>query len=254
MRKIGAIAVNTFREAIRDKILYILVFFALLMIGGSILLSTLTLGEQTKIILDIGLASISLFGLFIAVFIGVGLVYKEIERRTIYTIVSKPIHRWQFLIGKYLGLVMTLFVEVAIMAAGFFLIAAIYGKADPELLKAVLLIFYELTLITAVAIMFSSFSTPVLSSLFTMGVFVIGHLSTDLKAFGAKSDSVIVQKVTAGLYYALPNLSNLNIKAQVVQNVPVPGEYIAFVTAYTALYVIALLLISAMVFQYRDFK
>lgn len=254
MRKIAAIAVNTFREAIRDKILYILVFFALIMIGGSILLSTLTLGEQTKIILDIGLASISLFGLFIAVFIGVGLVYKEIDRRTIYTIISKPINRWQFLLGKYLGLVMTLFVEVAVMTAGFMIVVSFYGKADPVLLKAVLLIFYELALITAVAIMFSSFSTPVLSSLFTMGIFVVGHLSADLKVFGAKSESALVQTFTSFLYYAMPNLSNFNIKAQVVQGVPVTGEYIGLVTAYAALYITIILILAAVIFQKRDFR
>ena len=187
-------------------------------------------------------------------FIGVGLVYKEIDRRTIYTIISKPIHRWQFLLGKYLGLVMTLFVEVAIMTVGFMVVVSFYGKADPVLLKAVLLIFYELAIITAVAIMFSSFSTPVLSSLFTMGIFVVGHLSADLKVFGAKSDSMLVRKVTSFLYYALPNMSNLNIKAQVVQGVPVTAEYIGMVTAYAALYIIIILALAAIIFQRRDFR
>ncbi|MDH4099029.1 MAG: ABC transporter permease, partial [Nitrospirota bacterium] len=238
----------------RDKVLYTLLFFALIMIGGTSILSLLTLGERQKIIIDLGLASISIFGLFIAVFIGIGLVYKEIDRRTIYTIISKPIHRYQFLLGKYLGLVLTLFVEVVIMTIVFMAVTALYESPDPALLKAVLLTFQELMLITAIAILFSSFSTPVLSSLFTVAVFIIGHMSQDLKIFGAKTGSLVIQKVTNFLYYMLPNLSNFNIKGQVVYGVPVEWSYIGIVTAYTALYIAIVLSISAMIFQYRDFK
>ncbi|MBI4640616.1 MAG: ABC transporter permease, partial [Candidatus Tectomicrobia bacterium] len=142
--KIRAIAVNTFREAIRDRVLYSLLFFALFMIGSSALLGTLTIGEQVKVIKDLGLASISVFGLFIAIFVGIGLVYKEIERRTIYTIIAKPIRRYEFLIGKYLGLVLTLLVEVAVMAVGFSLLITLYeGFFDTALLKAILLTIFE---------------------------------------------------------------------------------------------------------------
>src|SRR5213596_1510604 len=118
MSRIIVIALNTFKENLRDKILYNLVFFGLLLIGSSILLSTLTMGEHAKIIQDIGLASINVFGVLIAIFVGIGLVSKEIDKRTIYSIIAKPISRSQFLLGKYCGLVLTLVVNVVIMTAG----------------------------------------------------------------------------------------------------------------------------------------
>src|SRR5207253_11226608 len=156
MNRITVIALNTFRETLRDKILYNLVFFGLLLIGSSILLSTLTIGEQVKIIEDIGLASINLFGVIIAIFVGIGLVSKEIEKRTIYSIIAKPVPRYLFLLGKYSGLALTLFVNVSIMAAGFFLALLASGvTVQLALLKAIGLIFMELLVITAVAVLFS---------------------------------------------------------------------------------------------------
>ena len=138
MVKILTIAVNTFREAVRDKILYSLLIFALLMIGSSVFISTLSIGDQVKIIKDMGLSMISLFGTLIAIFVGVGLVYKEIEKRTIYTIIAEPIGRHKFLMGKYCGLILTLLVEIAIMASGFFLLLFFYpGSFDPALFIAI---------------------------------------------------------------------------------------------------------------------
>lgn len=253
--KIAAIAINTFREAIKDRILYSLLFFALLMIAGSVLLSTLTLGEQAKIIKDVGLAAISIFGLLIAIFVGIQLVYKEIDKKTIYTIIAKPITRYQFLLGKYFGLILTLVVEVAVMTVGYMLIIWIYaGYFDFVLLKAILLIFFQLMVITAVAIMFSTFSTPALSGLFTLGVYVIGHLSGDLKVFGGGSEIAVVRHVSNFLYYLLPNLSNFNIKGEVVYNIPVSWKFILFSITYGILYIFILLLISTVIFNRRDFK
>src|SRR5947199_10464011 len=158
MKATLAIAVNVFRESVRDKILYNLVLFAILMIGASYVIGQLTAGQDVKIIKDLGLAATTLFGLFIAVFIGIGLVSKEVERRSIYSLLSKPIHRYQFVLGKYAGLVLTLVVNVAVMAGALYavLVYTAWGvpalvqtgwdapALDPALLKAIALIFLEL--------------------------------------------------------------------------------------------------------------
>src|SRR5512144_1638596 len=182
-----AIAGNTFRENIRDKILYNLILFALLMIVSSFILGKLTLGFEDKVIIDLGLSSISVFGTLIAIFIGIQLVYKEIERRTVYSLLAKPVARWEFLLGKYLGLLFTLMVNVAIMTVGLWLTLAYHGSAPwhayYRLLPAVYLIFLSLALTTAVALLFSSFSTPALSALFTLFLWIIGHFNADLLEF-----------------------------------------------------------------------
>src|SRR6476469_8304155 len=191
--RIAAIARNAFREAVRDRVLYNLVLFVLILTGASIFIGELSGGQERKVIVDLGLSAMLLFGVFIAIFVGVGLVYKEIERRTLYAILSKPIGRGQFLLGKYLGLNLTLLVNVVVMGIGVML-ALLYTRRawDPLAFKiwpAILLIYFELLIITAVAILFSSFSSPALSALLTFFVFLIGHFSGDLKNLASTSSS-----------------------------------------------------------------
>jgi ABC-type transport system involved in multi-copper enzyme maturation permease subunit len=268
MRATAAIAVNVFRESVRDKVLYNLVLFALVLIGVSYLLGQLTAGQDVKIIKDLGLSATSLFGLFIAVFIGIGLVSKEVERRSIYSLLSKPIHRYQLVLGKYIGLTLTLAVNVAIMALALYavLVYVSWGVSadvqrawdapalDPALLKAVALILVELMLLTAIALCFSTFSTPMLSAAFTFGLFIAGHFSADLRNFDQVVDSPAAARVARALYWILPNLSQFDVKAQVVHAQPVPLGYIAFACAYAALYISMLLAIAMLVFSRRDFK
>ena len=268
MKATAAIAVNVFRESVRDKVLYNLVLFAILLIGASYLLGQLTAGQDVKIIKDLALAATSAFGLFIAVFIGIGLVSKEVERRSVYSLLAKPIHRYQLVIGKYAGLTLTLAVNVAIMAVALYavLFYMSWGVSpdaqrawdapalDPRLLKAVLLIFVELMVITAIAILFSTFSTPILSAALTFGLFIVGHFSADLRNFDQVVDSPAAIRLARGLYWVLPNLAQFDVKAQVVHAEPVPLGYIALTSAYAALYIAMLLSISAYVFSRRDFK
>lgn len=253
--KIVVIALNTFRETVREKVLYNLVFFALLMIGSSILLSTLTIGEQSKIIMDIGLASINIFGILIAIFVGIGLVSKEIEKKTIYTIISKPIYRYQFLLGKYLGLLITLFVNTSIMVIGFLTIL-IFMKYNitPDIMKAILLIFIELMVVTALALMFSTFTSSALSATFTISVYVIGHLVGDLKALAAKLGNPVIIFLLDAIYYILPNLENFNIKGEVVHKIALEPSFIIMSMLYGFVYVSMVLLSSVIIFQRRDFK
>lgn len=253
--KVIIIALNTFKEAIRDRILYTILAFALALIGGSVVLANLSVGGEEKIIKDLGLASLLIFGTLIAIFIGIGLVYKELDKRTIYTLIAKPIHRYEFILGKYLGLLITLFVNVSVMALGLFLLVSLLeGFFHVGLLYAVLLIFVELSVITAVAILFSSFTTPTLSAIFTLAVFVIGHLSRDLKEFAAQFGGPTLKAVVFTLYYLLPNLSNFNIKDQAVHGVPVPLSFIGLSILYGTFYLSALLLLTMLIFQRRDFK
>ncbi len=253
--KIGAVARNTFREAIRDKILYNLLFFALLVMGISVFLGKLTLGKRVKIIQDVSLASMSIFGLLIAIFVGIGLVYKEIQRRTIYTLLAKPISRSQFLIGKYLGLVLTIGLNVVVMSAVLFSLMALFSEGDINwgIGKAVFLVCVELMVITAVAIFFSTFSTPTLSAMFTLGVYLIGRFSNDLVALARISESASLKYLALGLHYLLPNLEKFDIKGLVVHGVPVPGEYVLWATLYGVTYIALTIAAGAAIFRRRQF-
>lgn len=255
MNRILVIARNTFRETLRDKILYNLVFFALLMIGSAVLLSTLSMGEQGKIIKDIGLAGINLFGVLIAIFVGISLVSKEIEKRTIYSIIAKPIRRYEFLLGRYSGLAMTLFVNTAVMAAGFLLTLFLsHVEVDPALLKAVGLIVVELLVITAVAVMFSTFTTPVLSATFSLSFYVIGHLTDDLRVLGGKLQPGLTRQILDGLYYALPNLEYFNVKGQAAYGLAIAPSYLVSAAAYGVTCCVVVLALACMIFQRREFK
>lgn len=251
---IAVIAYNTFRETLRDKILYNLLFFALLLIGGSVVLGDLTIAEQSKIVTDMGLAAINLVGVIIAIFVGIGLVSKEIERRTVYTIVARPISRWQFILGKYAGLALTLGVNMLIMCAVF--LGTLWMDQVPihgALFQAVALVFVELLLVTALALFFSTFSSATLSAIMTLAFYVIGHLTADLKGLAAKSQSESLKGVLNALYYVCPNLEALNIKGQAAMGGAVAWTYQALASLYGLLYAALLLVAACMVFQRRDF-
>src|SRR3954471_4436440 len=210
-RRVVSVARNTFREAVRDRVLYNLVLFVLILTGAAVFLGELSAAQELKIIVDMGLSAALLFGVFIAIFVGVGLVYKEIERRTIYAIFSKPVGRGEFLVGKYLGLCLTLLVNVVVMGVGVSLALLYVSKGwDPLIVAiwpAVLMIYLELMLITAVALLFSSFSSPALSALLTFFVFIIGHFSGDLKQLSSSMRSSGARWLFGGVYYLLPNLA-----------------------------------------------
>jgi ABC-type transport system involved in multi-copper enzyme maturation permease subunit len=262
------IALHVFKESVRDKVLYNLLFFALLIIGASYLIGQLTAGQDVKIIKDLGLAAISIFGLFIAVFIGIGLVSKEVERRSVYALLAKPVRREELVLGKYAGLVLTLAVNVGIMVATWYLVLAYMGwtesetfkrawarpAADPRLLQAVALVFVELMVVTAIALFFSTFSTPLLSAAMTFGLYVIGHLAPEFKNLGAIVRSRAVARVADALYYLLPNLSAFDIKAEVVHGQPVAAGYLLATAGVGLLYIAALLVAAMLVFGRRDFK
>lgn len=254
MQPILVIALNTFRENLRDKILYNLLFFAVLLMGASVLLADLTIMEHHKIIKDMGLAAINLGGVMIAIFVGIGLVSKEIERRTVYTIMARPITRAQFILGKYLGLVITLSVNVVVMMAVFLGTMLLYRvPVQMALFQAVELIFVEVLLVTALALFFSTFTSSSLSAIMTIGMYVIGHLTTDMKGFAQNSQSEAIMAFVTGLYYLCPNLESLNIKGQAATGIPVTLTYQALATGYGLLYATILVVSACAIFRKRDF-
>jgi ABC-type transport system involved in multi-copper enzyme maturation permease subunit len=253
-----AIARNAFREAVRDRVLYNLVLFVLLLTAAAISIGELSGGQERKIIVDLGLSAMLLFGVFIAIFVGVGLVYKEIERRTVYSIFAKPVGRGEFLVGKYLGLCLTLLVNILVMGAGVSL-ALIYVNRgwDPLVLRiwpAVLLIYLELMILTAIALLFSAFSSPALSALLTFFIFIIGHFSADLKSLSTSMQSAGARWLFAVLYYFLPNLTNYSFITQAAHGHFPRTSDVSAAILFAFLFVVVILAAATLIFSRRNFK
>jgi len=255
LRRIGTLAANTVREAVRDRVLYTLVFFAVLLIGTGVLLSTLTYVEQERILQDVGLAAIRVLGAAIAIFVGIGLIHKEVDRRTIYTILSKPLSRTEFLLGKYLGLVATLWMQLAIMSlvfAGCSLLTRAPLNSGHAL--ALALSGVELALLVAIATFFSAFTTPTLSSLYTMGLYMIGHLTRNLQDIGQRSEVAAVREVTVLLHRVLPDLETFNLTTQAVHGLPIAASDVWLPVVYGVGYATLILIAASAVFERRDFR
>ncbi|MCB9637926.1 MAG: ABC transporter permease subunit [Myxococcales bacterium] len=253
MHKLLVIAQNTFREAIRDKILYSIFFFAFLLLIASIALGELSLGHQVKVTKDLGLSAISFFGILIAIFTGVSLVHKEIDKRTLYTLLSKPIYRYQFVLGKYLGMLLTAFAQLLLLGVIFtFLLLYQQKYVEFGIYQAILLYWMEIMLITSIALFFSSFTTPFFSGLFTFSIFLIGRLMPEIELLLKRTGNPIVWLLLKGST-ALPNLNYLNVAQRVVHQEPIPPDYILSSATYTLLYIGLFLFFSSVLFARRDF-
>ena len=254
----GIVAVNTFREAVRDRVLYNLIFFALMMMAAAVLVGGVSIGIERDVMVNLGLTAISLFGIVMAIFIGVGLVYKEIEKRTLYSVLAKPIQRWQFLVGKFVGLLLTLVVNTVLMAIGLsaalFYVTRKFERGDGTIVIAIYFILLELALITALALFFSCFSSPILSTLYTLGIYVAGVFSPDIRDIGIVTSSPVVKAVTKFIYYVLPNFHNFNTIAAAAHSETIPLALIWQNTAYAGLYVVVILIAASAMFSGRDLK
>ena len=248
-----AIALLTLKEAIRNKILYLLLFFAVLLIVSSWITSQLTIGDDMKIIKDIGLSSIHFFGVLITIFIGIGLVFREMEKRTIYLILSKPVTRPQFLLGKFLGLAVTLLLVLTSLMVIFYTVLLLKGDLDGRLLIAFYLIYFEWLLLAAIAVVFSSFSTPLLSTMMTLSVFFAGHLTESLLMLEKRVETAAGKGILSTLYHLLPNLELFNVRAQVVHHLSLPAGFVMETSVYGFLYLLTLLLLAILIFQKKDF-
>jgi Cu-processing system permease protein len=255
--RIRHIAANTFREAVRDRVLYNLIVFALIMSAASVLVGQISIQIERLVVINLGLTVVSLFGVVIAILIGIGLVSKEIDKRTLYTMLSRPVRRWEFVAGKFFGLAGTLVVNTLVMALGVF--AALFyvshrlEASDASILVALYFIILEFLIVTALALFFSSFSTPLLSAVFAFSLFVIGCFSEDLRAFAAAAHGVGRWLLTAAAYL-VPNLSALNVTSQVAHGEKLPEQLILLNTVYALLYALAVVSAAVVVFEHRDLK
>jgi len=255
--RIGLIASNTFREAIRDRVLYNLIGFALLMSGAAILVGQISIDIERLVVVNLGLTAVSLFGLVIAIFIGIGLVSKEIDRRTLYTVLSRPVRRWEFIVGKFLGLSATLVVNTVCMALGVFgallYVSHQLQHSDGWLLIALYFIVLQFLIVTALALLFSSFSSPLLAAVFTFSLFVIGTFAEDLRGFAAMAHGAM-RWLATGAAYLVPNLSALNVISSVAHERPVSGQIVVYNTAYALIYTSMALCGAVLIFERRNLK
>ncbi|MBV8052450.1 MAG: ABC transporter permease subunit [Acidobacteriaceae bacterium] len=255
--RIGYIASNTFREAVRDRVLYNLVAFAILMSAAAILVGQISIGIERLVVVNLGLSAVSLFGVVIAVFIGISLVSKEIEKRTLYTVLSRPVQRWEFIVGKFLGLAGTLVVNTFFMAIGVFgallYVAHGFHAADGWIAAALYFIILQFLMMTAIALLFSSFSSPLLSAVFAFSLFIIGSFAEDLRGFAGIAQG-LTRWLATGIAYLLPNLSSLNVISSVAHQQPVSTQLIVSNTIYALVYAGMALCGSVLIFERRNLK
>lgn len=255
--RITHIASNTFREAVRDRVLYNLIVFALLMSGAAVLVGQISIDIERLVVVNLGLTAISLFGIVIAIFIGIGLVSKEIEKRTLYTVLSRPVRRWEFIAGKFVGLAGTLLVNTFFMAIGvfgaLFYVSHHFQRSDIWVLVALYFIVLQFLIVVALALFFSSFSSPLLSAVFAFSLFVVGSFSEDLRGFAAMAHGAQGWLATVAAYI-VPNISALNVITQVAHGEPIAGQLVLYNTGYALLYTLTVLLGSVLIFERRNLK
>jgi ABC-type transport system involved in multi-copper enzyme maturation permease subunit len=257
MKRVSAIASNTFREAVRDRVLYNLILFAVLIVASALLFGQISIGIEKIILINLGLSAVSIFGLVIAIFIGIQLVSKEIEKRTLYTVLARPVRRWEFIVGKFFGLAGTLVVNTFFMAIGFFgallYLAHKFERADASLFAALYFIILQFVILIALALLFSSFSTPLLSAVFTFALFVIGTFAQDLREFAAMTSGA-TKYLATGFAYIVPNFASLNVISSVAHGQPVATDLIVYNTLYALVYAATALSAAVIIFENRNLK
>lgn len=255
MTRLLAIATNTFREAVRDRVLHSILFFAVGAVLFSLVLEQVTIGDQDRVVRGVAMGAIDLFASVIAMFLGISLVYKELERRTVYTILSKPIPRWMFVLGKYLGLMGTMAVELGILALFYVvLMLATQGAPSPTVFVAFFTMYLGMGLLTAWATLFSCYSAPMTASFFSLSVFLIGHLADDIWTFGNLAESPQLRQLSRALYWVLPNLEIFNLRLEAVSGAPIPWERVGLATSYGLCYTVLVLVGAILIFERRDVK
>jgi ABC-type transport system involved in multi-copper enzyme maturation permease subunit len=265
MTRVGAVALNTFREAIRDKILYVLLFFAVGILVSTRAVAQGALHEEMRVTRDIGLAGIELFGALIAIFVGVTLVYKELDKKTVFSLIPKPMHRWEFILGKFFGMVLTLAVLTAVMAGVLFSVLSLERLATDDysafapVVRAIILIYCEIVVVTSVAVLFSTFTTPLLSGAFTLGIFAVGHFTPELREVIGKLASP-GRDILRVLMRIFPDLNLFYVSGEMVrgQHVSVHGAYVdwgyvAVAAGYGVCYAACALALAMLLFSRRDF-
>lgn len=255
LARIVAISVNVFREVIRDRILYLLALYLIILLIALQLIPSLAPGAGQKIILDIGLAAMNIMGLLATIFVGTGLINKEIEKRTILVLMTKPMSRLELIVGKHLGITSVIAVLMAAMT-GLYCASITFMKIPFPLGSVLISIFYmflELSLISAIAIAFGVFTSSLLASMLTLGVFLMGHLSRDLLMFGQLTHNPNVAKSMENMYLVLPDLERLNLKNQAIYGLLPDPLTLAGSAVYGVIYITLSLAIATFIFARREF-
>ena len=260
VKVIFAVARNTWKEAVRDRLLYGILFFGVAMLFFGLVLGEMSMHEERRVVVDVGLAGISLFSVVIAVVAGVNLLYKEMERKTLFTVLSKPISRWQFVVGKFVGLAVTILIVVALMAVLLVLILIGRGMGVPDPLPVLLvLIGIEAVVVTAIAVFFSSFATPFMSGVFTFGLFLIGRNADVLADVAVKKAGSVagglfewIVNLAPNLYLFYPSGQMFEDRFVSVHGAPVSFEYVAWSATYGLAYASCLVVFAVAIFRRRD--
>lgn len=256
--RVLVIAKNVFWEVFRDRILYLIAFFALLLLIVQRILPEVAATTEGKMLLDFGLAIMSILALIVAVFVGTGLINKEIEKRTVYILIAKPVSATELIVGKHLGLSAVLAVLIAAMTGIYLGVLQISATAYPSLnslLLAAVFLLLQMSLMAAVAILFGTFSSSILATLLTLGVYFMGNLSQDMVKLNQLVENPDFQRLTKALFLIFPDLSRLDLKNLAVYgmgSLPSP-ETLALNAGYGVAYAIFLLAIAIMIFSYREF-
>jgi ABC-type transport system involved in multi-copper enzyme maturation permease subunit len=255
MRAIRVIAVNTFREAIRDRILYLFIGFAVVMVLSTKLFGMLTVGDEAKIIKDIGLAAMQFSSMLIAVMMSMLLISREVDSRTVFNILAKPVRRWQFILGKYFGLIAIVAANLVLITAVLLVVVLIYAhQFDPMLIFAAAMTMLEMFILAAFATFFAVLTKPILGSLLTLAVFVIGHMSADLWLLTRQLTGFTTRVVVAVVYYVVPNLERFNFRTEVVHDLPIPAVAVIWACLYAVAFVVLVLFLANLRFRKRDLK
>jgi Cu-processing system permease protein len=254
VNQVVAIAVNTFKETIRDRVLAVIVVFALVMIAGGLWLGSISLGEQGRMMKDFGLVAVTFFGLVVAVFIAASLVHKEVEKRTVFVLFSKPVSRASFITGKFLGLSGTMAVVLAGMGLFLFLLVwAVAGDVSGMILVAVVMIYVQLLAIMAVTIFFSTMGSAILASVLGICVFIAGQLSHNVLALTRIGHNALTEAFSWVVYVVIPNLSAVDVKAGVVGEDTLSWGQIGVWSLYLLAYVVVVLALATLVFRRKEF-
>ena len=255
MMVVWTLALNTFREAVRDRVLHSIFFFAVVTVCASLLLKDVTLGDQDKVVRSIAEGGIDVFASLIAMFLGISIIWKELEKKTVFTILSKPMPRWQFVLGKYFGLNLTIWVEIALLSSMYVLLM-LFQQDVPSMIffVSMVLLVMELMLLTAWATLFSTYSAPTTASAFTISIFTIGHLADDLWLLGSKSDSALLEQIVHVIYWVVPNFEVLSIRELSVHEREIPWLQVGSAMGYGIVYSAVVLMVAVVLFNRKDIR
>lgn len=254
MTPFAAIATYTFREAVRNKVLYSILFVAIVLFFLATVLGSASLAQDERILKDVGLMVLSVFTDMVAIFVGVTMLFNELERKTVYNLLSKPIARPTYFLGKYAGMLLTLGVQLLMMAVVLTAIMAVRGDSLPvTYFQALWLVWVQVMIVASIAVFFSSFSTPYVSGFLTLGIWLVANLIQELEGYIPGVEAPFTRLIFQTVVTVMPDFNLLRITTQLTYDIEVPWSYVLQATAYGWAYLVTFLAAGVLIFQRRDF-